>query len=52
MIAVLEELGVRDAFDVRATREAADCLANRRDSIRSRRLSRKQPAACSGVIFP
>ena len=28
MIAVLEELGVRDAFDVRATREAADCLAN------------------------
>lgn len=28
MIAVLEELGVRGAFDVRATREAADCLAN------------------------
>lgn len=27
MIAVLEELGVRDAFDVRATRETADCLA-------------------------
>ena len=28
VIAVLEELGVRDAFDVRATRETADCLAN------------------------
>ena len=28
MIGVLEELGVRDAFDVRATRETADCLAN------------------------
>ena len=28
MIAVLEELGVRDAFDARATRETADCLAN------------------------
>ena len=28
MIVVLEELGVRDAFDVRATRETADCLAN------------------------
>lgn len=28
MIAVLEDLGVRDAFDVRATRETADCLAN------------------------
>ncbi len=26
IIGVLEELGVRDAFDVRATREAADCL--------------------------
>lgn len=26
MIMVLEELGVRDAFDVRATRETADCL--------------------------
>ena len=29
MIGVLEELGVRGAFDVRATRETADCLANR-----------------------
>ena len=28
MIAVLEELDVRDAFDVRVTRETADCLAN------------------------
>lgn len=28
MIAVLEEPGVRDVFDVRATREAVDCLAN------------------------
>lgn len=28
MIGVLEELGIRDAFDVRATREAADCLAD------------------------
>ncbi len=28
MIGVLEELGIRDAFDVRATRETADCLAN------------------------
>lgn len=28
VIAVLEELGVRDAFDVRATRETADRLAN------------------------
>ena len=28
MIAVLKELGVRDALDVRATRETADCLAN------------------------
>ena len=28
MIAVLEELGVRNAFDVRAMRETADCLAN------------------------
>ena len=28
MIGVLEELSVRDAFDVRATRETADCLAN------------------------
>lgn len=28
MIGVLEELGVRDAFDVQATRETADCLAN------------------------
>ena len=27
MIGVLEELGVRDQFDVRATRETADCLA-------------------------
>lgn len=26
MIAVLEELGVRDAFDVRAVRETVDCL--------------------------
>lgn len=28
MIGVLEELGIRDAFDVRATREAADCLSD------------------------
>lgn len=28
MMGVLEELGMRDAFDVRATRETADCLAN------------------------
>lgn len=28
MIGVLEELGIRDAFDVRATRETADCLAD------------------------
>lgn len=28
MIGVLEELGARDAFDVRATRETTDCLAN------------------------
>lgn len=28
MIDVLEELGVRDAFDVRATRETTDCPAN------------------------
>lgn len=28
MIRVLEELGIRDAFDVRATREAADCLSD------------------------
>lgn len=28
MIGVLEELGVRDAFDVRATRETSDCLVN------------------------
>lgn len=28
MIGALEELGVRDAFDMRATRETADCLAN------------------------
>lgn len=26
MIGVLEELGVRDAFDVRATKEAVDCI--------------------------
>ena len=26
MIAVLEELGVRDAFDVRAVRETVDCI--------------------------
>lgn len=29
MIRVLEELGVRDAFDVRATRETVDCLSGR-----------------------
>ncbi|MFR1640332.1 MAG: TetR/AcrR family transcriptional regulator [Eggerthellaceae bacterium] len=29
MIAVLEELGVRDAFDVRAVRETVDCLSGR-----------------------
>lgn len=28
MIAVLEELGLRDVFDVRATRETAECLCN------------------------
>ncbi len=28
MIAVLEELGIRDAFDVRATRETAQCLCD------------------------
>ena len=28
MIAVLEELGIRNAFDVRATREAAQCLSD------------------------
>ncbi|RNL11464.1 TetR/AcrR family transcriptional regulator [Parvibacter caecicola] len=28
MIAVLEELGIRDAFDVRATRETAECLSS------------------------
>lgn len=28
MIGVLEELGIRDAFDVRATRETVDCLAD------------------------
>lgn len=28
MIAVLEELGIRDAFDVRATRETAQCLSD------------------------
>lgn len=29
MIRVLEELGVRDAFDVRAVRETVDCLSGR-----------------------
>lgn len=28
MINVLEELGIRDAFDIRATRETADCLTD------------------------
>ena len=43
MIRVLEELGVRDAFDVRAVRETVDCLSGLRGDLRAGRPREDRP---------